>query len=407
MSTVLATQTHTSLANFATTAEDREKIVCKDMLRGNQSQVAQADAAKAYQAMLENPLVVATYGSEVLVGLNNLVKRMFKDIKAGKDQEVSKMIKELGANLDKTTRRYDAANPKFAAKYQDMSDGLFGIFGGAAAFWRKFMRDVQSIQSQVESAEQVIAHALISTEEIISYYTELYRENDIELDKVIYQIAVLEYIVEIASKDAPSDPTATDYDSSEERGQRADLIKNLQNRIGAFKSRLFMGWTKSPQLRSQISTNTSLHISFVSTRDITFTMMLEVMINIALLRRSQDMAEQMEEFRQMANVAIQQFAVNASIQIPMIEKAASVPILMAKTLEVMRDCYIVQTEGVIKVLEEAAEEAAVIEDLSVSTSQVFTDQNNKVSQSVIDRAVQTSLKLDEISTKTLDSATQQ
>lgn len=402
MSTELATPNVDvkTLATMAADAETRGKVVCKDSLKGDSPMLAQRDAAKAYAAMLKSPLVISTYGAEALSGLNNLVKTMFKDINAGEDPEVAKMIKGLGKRLDDIQHKYNAADPKFVAKYENMRGGFLGILGGAGAFWRSFLRDVKSIQSQIEDAEDVIANGLESTQLTIGNYETLYKENGAELNKVIYQIAVMEYIVDLATADIENSPKGEDFDSTEERGARADLVKNLSNRISAYKSRLFMGQTTSPQLRAQISLNIGLYSTIALTRDITFPMMLMVMIQMSELRKSQDKANQMEAFRNATNLAIQQFAVNASILVPEIEKAVSTPVLMARTVEVMRDAYIKQTEGVIAVLAEVAEQNAVLDDLYQSTQTVFNSQSDKVSDAIIDRAIAATHKL-EISTKSL------
>lgn len=390
------------LAKLTGSSETRKQMVCKDMLRGDAPTQAKAEASKAYKLMLENPLVIATYGSEALSGLNAIVDRMFKDIKAGKDPEVAKMIKGLTKTLDDISHKYNAADPKFVAKYQEMSNGFLGFFGGAAAFWRMFLRDIKSIQMQIDDAENVIESNLVSAQHVISYYDELYKENDAELSKVIYQIAVMEYIVDIATQDVESIPSADDHDTTEERGQRADLIKNLQNRINAYKSRLFFGETASPQIRSQISLNIGLYGTVSITKDITFPTMKFVMVQMALLRESQDIAEQNNAFRDTLNQALQQYAVNASVIVPQIEAAVSRPVLLARTVEVMRDAFVAQTEGVIKVLADAEEQNAILEDLYQSTITVFNTQTDKVTDSIIDRAVEATRKL-ETSTKALSA----
>jgi len=402
MSTQLAVPNVASkdLATIATTAETRQKLVCKDMLKGDTPQRAKADAERAYVAMIENPLVIATYGSDALSGLNALVEVMFKDIQAGKDEEVAKMLKTLDKRLSDIQHKYDAKNPQFVAKYENARKGFLGIFGGTAAFWRQFLRDVKSVQSLVENGKQVIANNLKESEGIISRYRELKNENAKELNNVIYTVAVMEYIVDVAVKDIENIPQGDDHDTSEARGERADLIKNLNNRISAYKSRLFMGWLKSPQLRSQISLNIGVYGTVTVTRDITFPMIMETMIQLYLLRKSKDIADMNDAFRQTLNESLQQFAVNASVIVPEIEKSVSAPLMAAQTIEVMRDAYIQQTESVIKVIDETAEQNAVLDDLYLSTAKVFNSQTDKVSDATIDRIVAATHKL-EVSTATL------
>lgn len=409
MSTDIATAPAAStgmLATLAASADTRKTLDCRTMLKGDSPRLAQAEAAKAYQAMLANPLVVATYGSEALDGLNELVKKQFKDINAGKDPEVAAMVKGLGKSLDDIAHKYNAADPKFIAKYENMHEGFMGIFGGLGAFWRAFLRDARSIQSQVESYERIIDKNMMDLQGIIGLYQELYRQNDAELVKVIFAIATMEYIVDIATKDVASIPEADDHDTTEERGIRADLIKNLENRIAAYKTRLFMGWTKSPQLRSEISANVGLYGTSGIVKEITFPAMLEVFIQIDRLHKSQDIAQQNDAFKATLNQAVQQLAVNASVIIPEIEKTVSMPILLARTIEVMRDAYIQQTEATIKVLDEAAKQNAILDDLYQSTATVFNSQSDKVSDAIIDRAIAATQKL-EVSTKALSEDAQQ
>jgi len=66
----------------------------------------------------------------------------------------------------------------------------------------------------------------------------------------------------------------------------------------------------------------------------------------------------------------------------------------------MRDAYIQQTESVIKVIDETAEQNAVLDDLYLSTAKVFNSQTDKVSDATIDRIVAATHKL-EVSTATL------
>jgi hypothetical protein len=393
-----------ALASLAASADTRKTLDCRTMLKGDSPKQAQAEAAKAYQTMLENPLIVATYGSDALSGLNDLIKRQFKEINAGKDPQVATMVKGLGKSLDQIAHKYNAADPKFIAKYENMHEGFLGIFGGIGAFWREFLRDARSIQSQIESYEQVIVKDMIDLQGIIALYQELYKQNDLELAKVIYAIATMEYIVDIATKDVTSIPVADDHDTTEERGVRGDLIKNLGNRISAYKTRLFLGWTKSPQLRSEISGNIGLYGTSSIVKEVAFPSMLEVFIGIDQLHKSQDIAERNNAYRATLNQALQQLAVNASIILPKIEKAVSMPILLAHSIGIMRDAYVAQTEATIKVLDEAAEQNAVLDDLYQSTATVFNSQSAKVTDAIIDQAIAATQKL-EISTKTRDAST--
>lgn len=390
------------MASLAATPANRQQLICTDMVQGESLDAAHRDARNAYAAMLNNPLVIATYGEDALSGLNTLIKRLFGEINAGKDPEVARIVKGLTKSLDDISHKYDASDPKFVAKYGKTKGSFLGIFGGINAFWRTFLRDVTSIDAQIKHAEEALGTSLIEVERMTSYYHELYKENEAELKKVIYQIAVMELVVALATEDVETMPQGEDHDTSEARATRADLIKNLGNRISGYKSRLFMGWTTSPQIRSQISLNTGLYNTVSLTRQVTFPAMMQQMILIAQLHRAKDIASQTDSFRNAMNIAVQQYAVNAAVLVPEIEQSVSMPIMLAETIKVMRDEFVKQTEGVIRVLSESAEQNAVLDDLYQNTAQVFRSQSDKVSDAIIDRALAATRKL-EVSTASLAS----
>jgi len=400
MSTELTTRPNVKsgeIANFAATADMRQKLVCKDMLRGDSIKLARQEAESTYQAMLGNTLIIATFGSDVLTGLNDLVKKAFEDIKINKNSEIGKIVRTLGKTLDGVHHRYNTADPKFVAKYEQTRRGFLGIFGGTAAFWRQFMRDVRSIQSQVNSAESSLDQNLIEVADLIAYYQTKYEATDAELDGVIYKIAVMELIIDLAAEELESLPKGDDYDSSEARSKRADLIQNLTARISGYKTRLFMGWTDAPKTRANISLNIGIYSNIGLTKDVTLPLMLQTMIDIHELSRSQDMTEVNEAFRATLNQALQQYAEFAAVTVPLIVEANSRPILVAKTIEVMRDAYIRQTEGVLKAMEESDKQNAILDALYVDTAGTFRSESERVTDAVLDRVVKATHQL-EIST---------
>ena len=72
----------------------------------------------------------------------------------------------------------------------------------------------------------------------------------------------------------------------------------------------------------------------------------------------------------------------------------------------MKDAYTRQVAGVLKVMEESAEEFAVLDGLYMDTAKTFRDETAKIDDATIDRAIAATHKL-EISTASLATSTQQ
>src|SRR5690606_11014875 len=138
-------------------------------------------------------------------------------------------------------------------RYEEWEDGFFKkLFRRGRNYIQELMADVKSVDSQLDDVARDLATRKQELLRNIGFLDQLYEENEAAVFNLIYVIAVMELIVEIAKEQAaaiPQDAPNSGNANAELKQRYADLILQMNVKIGEYKGRLFVAWSTSPQVR--------------------------------------------------------------------------------------------------------------------------------------------------------------
>ena len=354
------TSTTTALATLDFSSPgSTQAIVYKDRLTPEQLQRAKEIAAQEYPRMLQNTLVYANFGNESVEAMNTLIDRVLKTVSNDEIRAFEPVIKNLSKQLDAIAHKYDVSDPKIAAKYDDTKGNWLTFWRGAGAFWRMLKRDITSLQKQLENAKDDLHKRRTLLETNVATYDVLYTQNRTDIKQLIFVIAVMEIIRDLALEDAKHVVIKDDMfgdGGDEERALRADLANNLDNRIGDFKGRLYMAQRGAPNTRlirsvdvSSIGKNDAMEHHAVP-------LIKDFMIHMATLQRSRDAAKVNDAVRETLNNVIRQYASAASIIIPEIVQSNNTTLLAAESVQALTTGFKATVDGILKATEAGVQE---------------------------------------------------
>jgi uncharacterized protein YaaN involved in tellurite resistance len=382
---------------------NRQQLVCKNLLEGDTLAQAKAAAKQEYPAMLDNALRYAQFGNSALDGVNDLIDSLLDKVKLGDSPEAKKIIKTMSANLDGIRRKYDVSDPKIEAKYANMRDGAFSWLNGLDRFWRMILRDIKSMETQVDDASQRLQGHQSELTENVAMYDALYAENEKEIAKLIFTIAVMELIVDEAVADMETIPVGESGlgdRGGEQRAKRGDLINNLNVRIGNFKSRLFIAWATSPQVRT-IQTLTISQLGQIdSLINIAVPSLKGILIQMTMLQRSKDAAGTAEVIKNTLNGALQQHAASTGVVLPLIANSANMPMVTVETINAVVTGYLTATDGIARAIQAGAEERSKLEDAMVTGKAAMENASANLTDAIVEQAISAAKPL-EITTTVL------
>jgi len=370
------------------TPQATQAMVCKDMLSPERLQQARQIAAQEYPRMLQNTLVYANFGNDAVAAMNDLVSRVLDTVSRDELRAFEPVIKNLSKKLDSIARNYDVSDPKVLAKYEQSRGGFLSFFRGVRSFWKALERDIKSLQTQLEDARDELAERRELLSQNVATYDILYQQNRTDIQNLIFVIAAMELIRDIALEDAKN-VVISDNDSfgdggDEERARRTELANNLDNRITDFKSRLYMAQRGGPQTRLV----RSVDVASIGKNDAMTThavpLIQTFMIEMATLQRSRDAARVNDAVRNTLNTVIQQYAGAASVMIPEIMQSNNTTLLAAASVDALTTGFKATVDGMLKAIEAGIQERQKLNLTMTASAETMKAESIRLSDRTIE-----------------------
>lgn len=371
------------LTSLAVTPEKREQLSCRLLLVGDTLVRAEAEAAETLSQMLENRQIFAVFGTDTLEGVNQLNERMLNGRPPVNVPELEGVMKDLSRSMRGLGRKYDPSDPKVLEKYERVKGGILSKIGLVKTFFEEFMDDIRSLQGRFEVVIEKLEgkqHQLIRN---VAYYDEFYDLNEQEIDRLIYKIAVMEMIRDLAAEQASriviGDSTLGDR-GGEQKAEILELVTLLENKIAAFKGRLWVAWAMSPQIRNMRAISLGLSARIDQTVGITIPTMKGVIVIWLTLSE----AEQAEKFNKAVEDAFNQsmamFANAAKASIPAMANALATPALDPRTVLAWSESLSAQADGIVQALELGIQKRAELDKAIIEGKKVIDEATEKVNQ---------------------------
>lgn len=372
-----------NLSSQITSADDNKKLVCRNLLEGDTQIRAKQEASQVLVKIMSNTQILSVFGTDALDAVNRLNDRMLEKRPSSDIPELQDAMKDLSKSMRGIGRKYDPSDPKVLRKYEQTKEGLLGIFRRGRNFLADFLDDIRTIQQIFERVTDTLEVKQEKLLENITFYDEYYVLNESEIDKLIYKIAVMEYVRDYAAQMADQvvvGKSDMGDRGSEDKAKIAEIVTILENKIMAFKARLWVAWAMAPQIRNMRAINVGLSARIDQTIGITIPTMKST-IGVWLTLNE---AEQSQQFNtaveQTYNMVLTGFANAAKIAVPAIVNALSTPAMDPRTVIAWSESISAQADGIIAALETARQKRVELEEAMINGKNVIDASTNRVNE---------------------------
>lgn len=378
------------LSTLAAIPEKRNQLACKKLLVGNTLLRAEKEASEALDSILTNTQVLAVFGTEALQAVNRLNDRMLEERPPVDIPEIKEAMKELSRSMRGIGKKYDPNNERVLKRYEKAKGGFLSFLRLGKTFLQEFMDDVRSLQQMCDRVTKTLEGKQYTLLKNVAYYDEFYTLNEQEICKLIYKIGVMEIIRDMAAEKA-SQITIGDSNmgdrGSEEQARILEIVNLLENKIIAFKGRLWVAWAMAPQTRNMRAISVGLSGRIDQTVDIT----IPTMKNTIVIWLTMSEAQQAEQFNkaveQTYNDVMVMFANATKAAVPMLANALSTPALDPRTIMAWSESLSAQADGIVKAIEEGQQKRAALEQAMMEGKRVIDDTTQKVNQAQLDHVL--------------------
>lgn len=385
------TPVNDGLAQFAANpVEVKTRLVCKDLLQGDTLAQAQAMAEQMYPQMKSSTQAYLTFGSGALEDMNALVDSLLKEIAPVTIPELKELMHDLNAGMHGIQKKYDVSDPAVREKYEHWKGGIGRFFGHAKTLLDLFLEDITSIERQLDKVKRECAGREDQLLHNVGYYDRLYTENETTIDKVIFVIAVMEMIVDLAAHEIETIPVgdqAAGDRGSENRAKLAEFAQNLQVKIGDYKGRLMIAWATAPQVRMMRSLSVGVAVKLDTMIDTTIPSMKLTLAQWRLAIQTGDAAELTKLVTESGNEWVQAYFRSAGELVPKIADAVQTPALSPQTIAAMAQAIAKEADDIVTAMAAGDQRRAEMENAMNQALPVLRDANTRVSDALINQVV--------------------
>jgi len=373
----------TELTALSVSPEERQRLICKELLIGETQVRAERDAATTLPEMQSNTQVLTLFGIDTLEGVNRLNDRMLDERPPEDVPELRELMKNLSRNMRGISKRYDPTDPKVYEKYEEVRGGILARLGFVKTFIEEFRDDMRDIDEKFDRVTEKLLAKQNALRRNIGYFDQFYDLNELEIDKLIYVIAVMEFIRELAAKQAEDivvgDSNLGDR-GDERKAKLTELIGHLDNKIIAFKGRLWVAWAMAPQIRNMRAISVGLSNRIDQTVGITIPTMKNTVAMWLTLSEAQQAAMFYKAVDDTANQAITDFAGAAKAAVPAMASALATPALDPRAVVAWSESLSAQADGIIQAIEEGEEKRAELEDALITGKKVLDTATQRINE---------------------------
>lgn len=381
----------TKLSALVVSPEQRKYLVCEKLLIGETLTKAEAEAKEVLARILSNTQVLAVFGTDALQAVNQLSDEMLAKRAPVDIPEVRVAMKVLSRRMRGIGKKYDPNNPKVLEKYERAKESFMGSvltkFHIGKTFLQEFLDDIRSLQDQFKQVTSTLEDKQYQLLRNVAYYDEFYRLNELEMGKLIYKIAVMEFMRDNAAKQAgnitPGDSNIGDR-RGEEKARLSELVNLLENKISAYQGRLFVAWAMSPQIRNMRAISVGLSARIDQTVEIIIPTMKSTIVVWFTLNEAQQAEQFNKAVEDAYNGVMVLFANATKATVPALVDALAMTALDPRTVQAWSESLADQAEAMVKAIDLGQERRAILEDSMIRGKEVIDAATERVNQAQLD-----------------------
>ncbi len=379
------------LSTLAPSSDTRQQLVCKRLLVGTTLERATSEAQEVLAKILQNTQILALFGMDALEGVNQLSDRMLNERPEVNIPEVQEAMQTLSRDMRGIGSKYNPNDPQVLKKYANVKGGILARIGWGKTFLQAFLDDIQTLQKKFEFVTTILEGKKEELLRNVTYYDSFYRLNEQEIGKLIYKIGIMEIIRDLLT-DKAQEITVGDANigdrGGEQQAQLLSLVTLLDNKIIAFKGRLWVAWAMAPQIRTMRAISLGLSARIDQTVGITIpTMKTTIVIWLTLTD-----AQQAEQFNRSVeetyNSVMNLFAQATQQMVPALANSLEAPALDPRTVVAWTQALVAQADGMVNAINEGKLKRAALENAMIKGKMVIDAATQRVNEAQLQQLVE-------------------
>ena len=386
-------------------AQAEQTLVCSRLLVGDLLARAQQEAADLYPKMVGsafqagNTALVMSYGSSALQGVNDLIDIILNGTSNVKIPEMIALMKELNVSMRGLQHKYDLSDPKIREKYEHWKGGVGRFFGKAKTLVEMIMEDIQSIETQLDHTEDKLKDKADTVLRDIAWYDGLYVKNEQEIGQVIYAIAVMEMIRNRAIAEADKIMIGNDQlgdRGSEEKARLVQFAQTMDQKISAYKGRLFIAWATSPNVRNMRAVGEGVVGKLSDTIYTTIPTMKATLAQWRMLAETMEAGQLADLVNGSMNQWLVAFSAASATGVQQIAQSNATPALAPQTVAAMAKSIADQADAIVQAMQDGLTRRAELDRAILQGKAAINAANDKISSEFVQAYVDQAIKPDEV-----------
>ncbi|MGC1378477.1 MAG: hypothetical protein WA821_19755 [Anaerolineales bacterium] len=376
-----------ALSEVAKTPESRQALVCFNLLDGKTQQLAANNAAKDLPDLLANNQALLAYGNNALAPMNALIDAAQKQVRPVEIPELNGLMSDLGKQVRSVGQKYDLSNPKVAKWVHDSLENVKRFGFGAKSIFEELLYDAKNIYQKLDTVKSIIYPKEMDAVQNVGLLDQFYQQNEKEILAVIYTVAVMEQIRDLAKTEAgklnPNPNTPADHDLVEKQRNLTEFANNMNLKIAEFDNRLFLGWANGPQLTNSRTLNLSLAVRLNLLTNVTLYSVKFCIEQWEIALQEQQMAQLIKITDQFANEVMQTAAKAGAGIAAFAVDVTQTPSLSPETISMMAASIAAQADATAKSYNDGFARQLAANSAMLDGQKVIANSQLKVSQAVL------------------------
>ena len=376
-----------ALSEVAQTPEARQTLVCFNLLDGRTQQLAVTAAAKDLPNLLANNQALLSYGNNALAPLNALIDAAQKQVRPVEIPELNGLMSDLGKQVRSVGQKYDMGNPKVVKWVHDSLENVKKLGFATKSIFDELLYDAKNIYQKLDTVKSIVYPREMDAVRNVGLLDEFYNQNEKEILAVIYTVAVMEQIRDLAKAEAgkinPDPNKPADHDLVEKQRNLTEFANNLNLKIAEFDNRLFLGWANGPQLTNSRTLNLSLAVRLNLLTNVTLYSVKFCIEQWEIALQEQQMAQLIKVTDQFANDVMQTAAKAGAGIAAFAVDITQTPSLSPQTISMMAASIAAQADATAKSYNDGFARQLAANSAMLEGQKVIANSQIKVSQAVL------------------------
>jgi uncharacterized protein YaaN involved in tellurite resistance len=372
----------------------RTALMCSQTLPPDRLQQAQGEAAQLLPRMLDESSVFISYGVDAMAQLNQLVDTILKKVEPVRIPEAQAGMQELKGKMRAAQGKYDLSNPETKARIAkaiEMAGKPRKFWQKATDVWDAFKTEMQDIIDQIDKLEADLTGRAVQLARNAEFCVQLYDQNEVEIQNLIYVIGVMELILEQAQREAqliPDDvPGDVSKKNSERKGKYADLIRAMDVKIGEYKSRLFVAWASAPQLRMMRQMDVDMAMKMHTLVQSALPTTKLVIVQWRMMLQGQENAKVGEAVQDFTNDMVTSYFESAAQVMPEIAASIQRQTITPETVNVVVNSLVEMVDGINNAYVEGQQKRQLMDQTMMQAQTQLKAVEGRVDDAVINNII--------------------